>query len=207
MIIATYALVASGLDWQYFLFTQIYVPRAVLYTADIAGFLLPLILLLTFFCSWLLWRQRKYLCCLRAIMYATLLGFTLSTFLKIFAGRVSPPHGHSGSTVAFIDNSSDFNFGFMQEQIFGGWPSSHTTIAFAIATSLAIIMPPRWYIRAMLFGTALFVGLGVSFGWHWLSEFVAGVLLGVPIGIVVGQHYKVKPERANFAAPEACGML
>lgn len=91
---------------------------------------------------------------------------------------------------ALVDNSRAFNFGFMNEHVIGGWPSSHTTIAFALATTLSLLLPPRFYVRAILFSVALFIGVGVTFGYHWVSEFVAGACLGVAIGLVVGKHYR-----------------
>ena len=89
-----------------------------------------------------------------------------------------------------IDNSNGFDFGFMNHHVIGGWPSSHTTIAFALAVALSLMLPKRWYVHTVLFGTALFIGIGVTFGYHWLSEFVAGACLGTAIGLVVGGHYK-----------------
>ena len=77
----------------------------------------------------------------------------------------------------------------MRTQIIGGWPSSHATIAFAIATAISILCPQFTYLRIAAFAGALFIGIGVTFGFHWLSEFIAGSFFGIAIGHSVGTHF------------------
>ena len=36
---------------------------------------------------------------------------------------------------------------------------------------------------------ALYIGLGASVGFHWFSDFLAGVILGSIIGISVGKSF------------------
>jgi membrane-associated phospholipid phosphatase len=188
-VVSTAALVQSGFDWWYLTFVLAHVPQVFLYSADIMGFLIPicvppLLLLVSF-----LYKKEALRMYARAMLYAIILSITLSTIVKAFTGRTSPPHHHNGRELVMIDNSRDFHFGFMQEHVIGGWPSGHATLAFALAVTLALMLPPRWYIRAALFAIALFIGIGVTFGFHWFSEFVAGALLGSAIGMVVGTHY------------------
>lgn len=189
-VLTTIFLVLSGFDWKYCVFVLSTMPDKLLLAADISGYVfavfVPLGLLLA---GWLL-RNSFYRLYAEAVLFAVVLGFTLSTFIKMFTGRTSPPHSHHGGELILIDNSHTFHFGFMQEQIIGGWPSSHATIMFALATTMIWILPSRWYIRALLFSVALFVGIRVTFGFHWLSEFVAGALLGIAVGLVVGKYYK-----------------
>lgn len=191
-VFATLLLVVSGLDWAYFVFVLNTVPSSILSTADLLGFFVPIALLVTALFALVFSRKQLYRFYAQVSLYAIMLGFTLSTIIKAFTGRTSPPHFHHGEIQPLIDNSHAFHFGFMREQIIGGWPSSHATIAFALAVSFALVLPPRLYIRAVLFGMALFIGIGVTFGFHWLSEFVAGACLGTAIGLVVGRYYKSK---------------
>lgn len=188
-IASTALLVFSGLDWAYLVFVITTMPRSLLFVADGIGFLVPVLLPLILYGLWRLTKSDLYRRCSIASLYAVVLGFTLSMFIKMFTGRVSPPHRHRGEELVLIDNSHDFNFGFMETQIMGGWPSSHTTIAFALAVSLALIMP-RWYTWMLFIAAASFVGIGVTFGFHWLSEFFAGACLGSVIGHVVGMRYR-----------------
>lgn len=190
MGVSTAGLVYSGADFAYLNIVLSVVPFSVLIAADLLGYVVAIFLPLGLY-LWGRSRQSAHLLRLAAATtYAVLLGFTFSTLLKAIAGRSSPPHAHPGQVLGpLTDNSHDFNFGFLNEQVIGGWPSSHTTIAFALATVLACLLPPRWYYRVPLYGTALCIGLGVTFGFHWLSEFVAGALLGSLIGLVLGRHY------------------
>ncbi len=189
-IIGTYALVQSGLDWQYVVWIYEHDLNAVLYTADTIGFLIALLLPPILYAIAHFSKRAPYRAYACAVTYCVLLGFTVSTFIKMFTGRTSPPHYHHGEEMILVDNSHAFNFGFMQEQIIGGWPSSHTTIMIALATCLWIMLPIRWWYKLPIVGVALFVGVGVTFGFHWLSEFVAGAMLGIAVGITVGLHYK-----------------
>jgi membrane-associated phospholipid phosphatase len=188
-ILATVFLVWSGFDWAYHSFVLAVVPMWVLFAADITGFIVPVGAPLALATFALVTKRRIYRLYTEAMVYAVVLGFTLSTIIKSFTGRTSPPHRHSGRELIMVDNSHDFHFGFMREHVIGGWPSSHATIAFALAVTLTLMLPPRWYIRAMLFFSALFVSVGVTFGFHWISEAVAGACLGAAIGMVIGVRY------------------
>ncbi len=197
MGVSTAGLVYSGADFAYLTYVLTAAPFWLLIAADVTGFLLPIFLPLGLYIFARRLQSARLLRFATATTYAVLLGFTLSTLLKAFAGRTSPPHAHRGETLGpLTDTSRDFNFGLFNEQVIGGWPSSHTTIAFALATVLACLLPPRWYYRVPLYGTALFIGVGVTFGFHWFSEFVAGALLGSLIGVVVGRHYAVQESGA-----------
>ena len=189
VIIVTIILVFSGLDWAYFVHVLNAVPTSFLYIADATGFILPGLLIMVSIGILVVSRKKLERLYAEAMIYAILLGITLSTIIKAFTGRISPPHFHYGEAQAMIDNSQAFNFGFLRESVMGGWPSSHATIAFAIATTLAFLLPKRWYVFVILFAPALFIGIGVTFGFHWLSEFIAGACLGLVIGLVVGGFY------------------
>lgn len=194
IVVSTLFLVLSGLDWWYLGVVLALVPQWILFFSDSLGYFIPVFLPLILCTLGYFLQNKLYSIYAQAIVYATILAFSISTTLKIFTGRTSPPHSHKGEELVRIDSSRDFNFGFMQEQILGGWPSSHTTVAFAIAVTLLFMLPVRWYYKACIMFIALFIGIGVSFGWHWLSEFVAGALLGTAIGIVVGEYFKTKME-------------
>ena len=189
-IITTSVLVFSGLDWMYFNFVLSTMPTPLLFIADIFGYLFPTSVILGLLVLGYMTRNKLYSLYVQASIYAITLGFTLSMGIKIFTGRTSPPHSHRGEPLVLIDNSRAWDFGFLQEQIMGGWPSSHATVSFALVTTLIILLPPRLYIRLILAVTALFIGIGVTFGFHWLSEFIAGSTLGIVIGLVVGTYFK-----------------
>jgi membrane-associated phospholipid phosphatase len=191
MVGGTALLVLSGVDFAYHRFVIEYVPMSLLFVADIMGFLVPIatpgILLIILMKKKKRSQRHLYMTLIYTSILTTMLGWTLSTILKAFTGRTSPPHQHAGREFILSDNSRDFHFGFMQEQVIGGWPSSHATIAFAFATAWMMILPRTRRVRVALLIYALFVGFGVTFGFHWFSEFFAGALLGIAIGTVAGE--------------------
>ena len=134
----------------------------------------------------LLTRQRGYGTAGVAALIAAGLALAVSTALKAFAGRVSPPHHTFGADLANADNSAVFQFGFMNEAILGGWPSSHATVAIAVAVALAAALPGARGLHIINFIIAAVIGIGVTLGFHWLSEFFSGVLIGASIGLWVG---------------------
>ncbi len=109
-------------------------------------------------------------------------------FIKVFTGRISPPH-HGPFDV---DISSAFQFGFMEHHIIGGWPSSHATVMFALAACVWVLFPQAQRFRLALLVSTFFVALGVTFGFHWFSEFVVGACFGTIIGDAVGKAFLSK---------------
>jgi membrane-associated phospholipid phosphatase len=191
-VISTAYLVFSGEDWRYLVAVENTIPMPLLFVADITGFLLPILLPLTLYIVAHVKKSDVMYFYARAVMQCVVLGFTLSTLIKIFTGRTSPPRHHDGVGHVFVDNSHDFHFGFFREQVIGGWPSSHATIVCALATLLLLTLPPRWYMRLLIPALATFITIGVTFGFHWLSESIAGACLGAAIGSTVGVYYREK---------------
>ena len=96
-----------------------------------------------------------------------------------------------------MELSRNFNFGFLKHGMFWGWPSSHTTIAFAMAVTLMKLFPVNKIITILCLLYALYIGIGVSFSIHWLSEFIAGAIIGSLVGKVVAKSYEIKLERSQ----------
>jgi len=187
-ILLTLVLVTSGSDWFYFSATR----SPVLYewmipSAPIGG-LVPLVLPLTLIITGYITLHFRIARIGWAIGQAELVGSLISSTYKAFTGRVHPYlHETPGA-----DISQTFQFGFLRGGMFWGWPSSHTTIAFAMALTVFTLFPRhRWLgITAILY--ALYIGLGVSMTIHWFSDFVAGAIIGSVIGVVVGRSFLEK---------------
>ncbi len=118
-----------------------------------------------------------------AIAQAALLGSIISSIYKAFTGRVHPPH------TAGTDISHHFQFGFLRGGVFWGWPSSHTTIAFAMAVALVTLLPKHRWLGCTALAYAIYIGIGVSMTIHWFSDFAAGAIIGAVIGRVVGKCF------------------
>jgi membrane-associated phospholipid phosphatase len=104
-------------------------------------------------------------------------------FHPAVTGRVHPSHGVSA------DISHIFQFGFLRGGVFWGWPSSHTTIAFAMAVTLFQLFPKQRWLGYVVITYAFYIGIGVSMTIHWFSDFLAGAIIGTAIGAVVGKTF------------------
>ncbi len=182
----TAILVMSGADWWYFMTFRQTTIGTFFFPAVVFGGLLPFLLptiLITL--SWI-----KKSAQLRRVSFALLwtetFGLGISSFYKIFTGRVQP---NLSASAPLIDTSHSFHFGFMQNGAFWGWPSSHTTVAFAMAFTLITLFPNNKTLKYLSIVYACYVGLGVSMSIHWISEGVAGAIFGVIIGIAVGNEF------------------
>lgn len=184
-IALTFIIVISGLDWFYFISARKDFLDAVLFPAVAVGFFAPILLPALV----LLWgRVRRSLGAMNAawaLWQAALLGWLISSAYKAVTGRVQPDTSN-----LIVDLSREFNFGFWEYGIFWGWPSSHTTVAFAMAFALIALYPKNKFIKYLALIYALYIGVGISINIHWLSEFVAGSLIGAAIGLTVGKSFK-----------------
>ena len=186
-VILTFVTVSTGFDWLYFTNVQDPTIQAWLFPAVIIGFFLPIILPLVLLAFGQARKNKKMIVTAWTLGQAALIGFLVSSFYKILTGRIQPD-----LTNTINDISHQFQFGFWQHGIFWGWPSSHTTVAVAMMVSLMVLYPKNKILKffAILYG--LYIGFGVSVGVHWFSEFLAGTIFGILIGLVVGRFFKAK---------------
>ena len=182
----TWIFVLSGLDWAYFVLTQNLGLFGPLIAADGFGYVFPVLVPAGLFIAAWTAPRKGYGPAAIAALISAVLGLAVSMALKSVAGRVSPPHHELGADLANADNSAGFNIGFMNESILGGWPSSHATVAFAVVVSLMVALPAARRLHMICLILAAFIGIGVTFGFHWLSEFVSGAFIGSSIGLWVG---------------------
>jgi membrane-associated phospholipid phosphatase len=182
-ILLTWLIVMSGFDWWYFSVVHASTISVYLWPAVALGGLVPILSPLVLLVRG--WSQKN----LRlqntgyALAQSAFLGLFISSTYKAFTGRIPPMHH---MLAAATDISHGFQFGFLRGGVFWGWPSSHTTVAFATMVTLALLYPEKKFLRASALLYALYVGFGVSMGIHWFSEFIAGALMGTAIGIAVG---------------------
>lgn len=184
-IVLTVILVTSNFDWLYFSWTRSPQIRSLAFPAVHIGgelpIMLPVVLLIIGFCG----RDAKVIRMGAALAQAAIIGSLISSTYKAFTGRVHPPR-EMGSDISHV-----FRFGFWRGGAFWGWPSSHTTIAFAMALTIYMLTPKQRWVGWFAIAYALYVGLGVSVTIHWFSDFVAGAIIGSVIGVVVGRSFTV----------------
>jgi len=186
-ILLTYVLVVSGFDWSYFKFFNNSTFQTFLFPAVIIGGLLPIILPIAIYIAGRIKNNDATKNVAFAITQAAFLGSLISSFYKFFTGRIQPPL----QLINSVDLSHNFQFGFFQHGIFWGWPSSHTTVAFAIAITLIFLYPRNKIVRVSALGLAIYIGIGVSISIHWFSDFLAGAIIGSVIGFVIGKTFNL----------------
>lgn len=182
-ILLTSIIVFTGLDWAYYQATRIPILLALGFTAGMFGFVVPVFLPFGMLLSSRINKDTKGKTVAIALMQAGILGLGISSLYKVFTGRVGLPH-----VMNAVDTSHIWQFGILRGGVFQGWPSSHTSVAFAMSVALVMLYPEKKWLRYAALGYALFIGLGASVGFHWLSDFVAGAILGTLIGVIVGRH-------------------
>lgn len=191
-IVFTAIIVLTGFDWRWFMLTRNISWLIVLWPAVFLGGILPIFVPLVLLVTGKIINSLKIINFAWALGQAAILGLLISGFYKAFTGRI-PPHGYFRSTLSIsqplIDTSHGFQFGILRGGVFWGWPSTHTTIAFAMALTLWRLFPENKIIKYTSILYAFYVGLGVSVSIHWFSEFAAGAILGSVIGIVVGKCF------------------
>ena len=183
-ILLTFILVTSGFDWFYFQSTRDPLLRAVMFPAAPIGGLVPLALPLILIVSGFITNHAIISLTGWAIGQAALLGSIISSAYKAFTGRAHPSLHDTSADISQV-----FHFGFLRGGVFWGWPSSHTTIAFAMAATVFTLFPKQRWLDWLAMAYALYIGLGISMTIHWCSDFVAGAIIGTIIGVVVGRNF------------------
>jgi membrane-associated phospholipid phosphatase len=190
-ILLTLVLVLSGFDWQFFLHTRAQLLRSCMFPAVIIGGLLPILLPCLLIGLGNLTRSAQVCLTDWAIGQAELVGAFIAAAYKAVTGRAHPAHDIGE------DLSHVFKFGLLRGGVFWGWPSSHTTIAFAMACTIFTLFPKHKWLGCAAITYALYIGLGVSMTIHWFSDFVAGAILGTLIGVVVGRSFRLAQRCEN----------
>lgn len=179
--------VLSGFDWVYFIFFQNTIAYKFFFPgAAILGGLLPILVPVALLVIGYSTKNRRLINLAWALGQAAILGLLISSFLKVFTGRPGP---EIMTDAVLVDISQVFKFGVFRGGVFWGWPSSHTTVAFATALTCITIFPKNKLIKICAFLFAFYVGIGASMSFHWFSDFAAGAVLGVLIGTVVGGSF------------------
>lgn len=196
-IVLTVLIVMSGFDWTYYLSTRGVVFRQLAMPAIMLGSTVPIFGTLLLLVAGEVLRNRRVITTAWALGQAALLGYLISCCYKAFTGRIPPPfHGRFRMAIMnnnlLTDNSHGFQFGFLKGGVFWGWPSSHTTVTFAMTLCLITLYPKSRTLVFLALLYALYIGLGVSVTIHWFSEFMAGAIIGSVIGTVVGKSFRTR---------------
>jgi membrane-associated phospholipid phosphatase len=196
-ILLTIVIVTSGGDWAYYRCTRAEVLSSLALPALRLGMVMPVLGNLAILLAGVAARNRRLITTAWALVQSALLALLIASCYKAVTGRLHPPwHGHLVSTGAnpsdLVDSSHGFQLGFLRGGIFWGWPSGHTTTAFSMSLCLVMLYPRNKIVLVGALLYAFYIGLSVSVTIHWLSEFVAGALIGSVIGMTVGRSFSAK---------------
>ena len=194
-IVTTIVIVISGFDWYYFTSINGSSISQFLWPAIALGGLVPIFFPITLFVIGQIRKSAVLMNTGYALAQSAFLGLLISSSYKSFTGRI-PPMRHMIEVAQ--DVSHQFQFGFMRGGVFWGWPSSHTTVAFATMVTLVCLYPKRRKLTAIALAYAFYVGIGVTVGIHWFSEFIAGALIGIAIGMTVGKSFYERTRKLSL---------
>jgi hypothetical protein len=137
-----------------------------------------------------------------AVAQAVGITFTYHELLKAFTGRPAP-QGVPESEME--DHSRTFRFGFLRGGLFWGWPSGHLSTNTAAVVSLS-----AFYSDSKPISVAKYAWVGYMFygvvshnggSMHWLSDAVAGTLMGYAIGRTVGDGFRERMHPISSPTP------
>ncbi len=178
----TYVFVVSGLDWSFYETTRSPAFHVLITVSGIGGFFIPVLVPIGMFVAGELRKKASLIEAGVVSIQSAIVAWIVSSFYKALTGRIGPEFL---APVAGLDTSHDFNFGFWENGIFWGWPSSHTAVACAFAASLIILFGHNKMVRYGAVLYAVFIGVGAAIGFHWLSDVLAGAVIGTLVGILV----------------------
>lgn len=189
----TWACVISGIDWQiakFFEANSIFIYAAI--PGVIAGMIVPFVILGYYFLNGKKDGGKKYSPIAIKLGWGFLTSFIISSLLKSFTNRIDmEPFESLGSN----NLSNSFRWGFLNsnslwESFSEGWPSGH---AFIATTFLVILWPTLQKTQKIYHSLYVFVILlSVVTSFHWFSDIVSGVILGIIIGkyFQINQNYE-----------------
>ncbi|MCL2100915.1 MAG: phosphatase PAP2 family protein [Fibromonadales bacterium] len=199
MVAGTYFIVQTDVDWEWRQFA--YNNKPVVYAgmpAVMSGALVPVILPLSLYGIGRSQEDFKLQTAGIAAAQSVIISTTLTTGIKAFTSRQEPHIWGDDRQYREEDFSRDFKFGFLERIPFDGWPSGHTSAAWAMAATLTEFYPDNIPLAVGLYGYAIYMGLGVSTTIHWLSDGWAGAFFGYAIGKTVAGHFTQKESKYSF---------
>jgi hypothetical protein len=162
----TVAIVVSGFERRYISSTRESTLLRWLWPAVPIGGLVPILLPLGLLAVGSVSRSATMRMVGWGIGQAEVIGGIIAAAYKAVTGRAHPTHSVD------VDLTHNFRFGLVRGGIFWGWPSSRTTIAFAMTVTVFGLFPrPRW-VGCLSIGQDVYIGLGYR-TIHWFPDFAS----------------------------------
>ena len=193
--LGTWAFIETGLDWNL---------RNAAYNNNhlanmglpllFAGYFVPVITPVSMYLAGRYHSDTKLQITAVAVAQSLILSQITQVSLKMLTGR-SVPGIISG--VFFEPNhvrdtrENDFSgeFNWFTFNFYDGWPSGHVVSAFSAAAVISEIYDDKPLLKMGVYTYAVLMGVSVAVNAHWVSESVAGALMGYAIGKAVGKNF------------------
>lgn len=205
MAAGTFALVKSEIDWKYMRFAndnKFAVSASM--PAVLSGAIVPVIVPLSLYGIGRGKEDLKLQTAGVAVAQASIISTVLTTGIKAFTSRRPPDILDDDKKEGEKDFSTDWKFGFFKRVPFDGWPSGHTSAAWAMAATLTEFYPNNIPLAIGLYGYATYMAIGVSTSIHWLSDGFAGALFGYAVGKTVARHFTKEDSKYSvFVLPNS----
>lgn len=185
-MVLTYNLVRSGFDGAYFAAGRTSAIYWLLAPAGALGSVVTVALPLLYLLVGALKRSAATVYKGWALGQAVIIALALSFAYKIVTGRPGPP---AIFTPSAFNLSEIFRFGLGRGGIIWGWPSTHTTVAVALAFTFYFLYHKTRRLKYAGFIYAAYIAAGVSVSIHWFSDVIAGLIFGTIVGLVVGRGW------------------
>lgn len=163
-----------------------------------AGGSVPILLPLGLYAGGLLGNAGELATAGAAAIQAGVLQLLAVQILKWMTDRAGPypdgdPNERRWHASLLRDSSDPAHFNFNPFDLKWGlrFPSGHASANVAVVAALSAFYSDAWWIPASGYPLALAIGVGMIEGdYHWLSDVVAGALIGQAIGWSVGRHFR-----------------
>lgn len=179
------------------------------YFALVAGVALPIGVPAALYFGGLLAEDDELATAGAAVTQAAVIQLVIVHALKWLTDRAGPfpdgdPSRDRGNFARDSKSAKDFDFNPFDLRWGIRWPSGHTAASFAVAASLASFYPDEPWLIAVGYPLAAVIGIGMVEGdYHWLSDVVAGALIGHVIGWTVGDEFRATYEARKQGKPAA----
>jgi len=158
---------------------------------SVAGSFGPLLIGLPIFIQGKMSKDNETIGASFAIAHSTIIAITYISTLKFLTGR---PHAENSDPDSAKEQSREFRFGFSRNGIVDGWPSGHVGMTTTLLSTLAHYYPEKIWLKYFGIGFVSYMFYTVishnEGQYHWLSDGVAGAMMGYAIGSEVGDNFR-----------------
>jgi membrane-associated phospholipid phosphatase len=171
-------------------------------TANVAGYVIPIAVAPTIWVVGLARKNRKLVGAGSAAVQAVLVTAATTAVLKFVSGRPYPAHDGDVGDPSRAREFSPFQHGL------GAWPSGHTGTTISIAAALTAYLPEERWVPLVGYPLALGIGFGmIDRDSHWVSDVVAGALIGHAIGYTIGRNFRRREDARRIEVVPLAGSV